>query len=227
MRPKSNHTPEEPEDPEAPEDPVSIPDHFHIVRAVNDAHPQLLQRNDHDSVKEFYWRAAWALHQSDPRFGFLSKSPGEAHQVIEGTRTAEDAVAYGDVDECVDIITNVLGNGPAHPAWQVVPRRSTNTWIQPPAFRGTGGGGGGTGGGGGPKTEIDKLRDIVQDLRAEIGALNERVVTLQDEALHYGSPIALRTDSGNVICAEGGGGSGINASRTDAGPWETFIVEKP
>jgi hypothetical protein len=30
-----------------------------------------------------------------------------------------------------------------------------------------------------------------------------------------------------VICAEGGGGSGINASRTDAGPWETFIVEKP
>jgi hypothetical protein len=214
---------------------VSIPDHFHIVRGVNDAHPQLLQRNDHDSVKEFYWRAAWALHQSDPKFGFLSKSPGEAHQVIEGTRTAEDAVAYGDDDECIDIITNVLGNGPAHPAWQVVPRRSTNTWIQPPAF-GTGGGGGGggggtsgggSGGGGGTKTEIDKLRDIVQDLRAEIGALNERIETLEDDALQYGSPIALRTDSGNVICAEGGGGSGINATRTDAGPWETVIVEKP
>ena len=214
---------------------MSIPDHFHIVRGVNDAHPQLLQRNDHDSVKEFYWRAAWALHQSDPKFGFLSKSPGEAHQVIEGTRTAEDAVAYGDDDECIDIITNVLGNGPAHPAWQVVPRRSTNTWIQPPAF-GTGGGGGGggggtsgggSGGGGGTKTEIDKLRDIVQDLRAEIGALNERIETLEDDTLQYGSPIALRTDGGNVICAEGGGGSGINATRTDAGPWETFIVEKP
>jgi hypothetical protein len=208
---------------------VSIPDHFHTVRAVNDAHPQLLQRNDHDSVKEFYWRAAWALHQSDPRFGFLSKSPGEAHQVIEGTRTAEDAVAYGDADECVDIITNVLGTGPAHPAWQVVARRSTNTWIQPPAFSAAGGGGGGTGGGsgGGTKTEIDKLRDIVQDLRAEIGALHERIVTLEDKALHYGSPIVLRTDSGNVICAEGGGGTGVNAARADAGPWETFIVEQP
>src|SRR5687767_13954667 len=91
--PKSNHTLEQPEDPEEPGDPVSIPDHFHIVRGVNDAHPQLLQRNDHDSVKEFYWRAAWALHQSDPKFGFLSKSPGEAHQVIEGTRTAQDAAA--------------------------------------------------------------------------------------------------------------------------------------
>jgi hypothetical protein len=229
--PKSNHTLEEPDEPEAPEEHVSIPDHFHVVRAINDAHPQLLQKNDHDSVKEFYWRAAWALHQSDPKFGFLSKSPGEAHQVIEGQRVANDAVAYRDAAECVDIIVDVHGDGPAKPAWQVVPRRSTNTWVQPPAFRG-GGGGGGAGTGGSATTgvtsaEVDKLRNIIQDLAAEVGALKERVAALEDAALHYGSPVILRTDSGHVVCAEGGGGGVINAARTNAGAWETFVVEKP
>ena len=120
---------------------MSIPDHFHVVRAVNDAHPHLLERNDHDSVKEFYWRAAWALHQHDPRWGMLSKSGGETGQEIEGAgRVAEDAVAFKDVTPIVDIIAGA--NNPPHRAaatWQVVEqRRESNKWVKPPAFRGEG-----------------------------------------------------------------------------------------
>ena len=87
----------EPEEPEEPKEPtVSIPDLSHVVRAVDEVHPHLLQTNDADAVREFYWRAAWALQQVDSRFGMLSKSAGENHHVIAGQRVALDAVAYGE-----------------------------------------------------------------------------------------------------------------------------------
>jgi hypothetical protein len=128
--------PPPPPDPEPEPKPV-IPDHFHVVSAINDAHPHLLAKNDHESVKEFYWRAAWALHLHDPRWGMLSKSGGETGHEIDGAgRVAEDAVAYKDVTPIVDIIAGA--NNPPHRAgatWQVVEqRRESNKWVKPPQF---------------------------------------------------------------------------------------------
>ena len=218
----------EPPDPPDPEPPVSIPDFFHIVRAIHDANPQLLQRNDHDSVKEFYWRAAWALQQADGKFGFLTKSPGEAGQVINGVRVAEDAVAYGEADECVDIIANVLGNGPAHPAWQVVGRRSTNLRADVPPFE--------TPGTPPPPPPPPPVGGVVvprQDefaaVVAELHALEARVNALEqrpgsEPARIDGVRVAIETENGHIFCAEGGGGDEVNATRRDAGAWETFTL---
>jgi hypothetical protein len=36
---------------------------------------------------------------------------------------------------------------------------------------------------------------------------------------------ALQASNGQYLCAEGGGGGGLNANRNALGPWETFIVE--
>ena len=216
---------EEPIDPDPidePEaEPVSIPDHFHVVRAVNDAHPHLLQKNDHDSVREFYWRAAWALHQHDPRWGMLSKSGGETGQEIQGAgRVAEDAVAYKDVTPIVDIISGA--NNPPHraaAAWQVVEqRRESNKWVKPPAFRGEGASG--------TAAEIRQLRELIQGLRDELAAVTGRLSAIEESALRDGSAVALRTEAGNVLCAENGGGGQVHANRTNPGAWETFVLEK-
>jgi hypothetical protein len=219
-----------PVDDEPEGEPVSIPDLFHVVKAVNDAHPHLLQKNDHDSVKEFYWRAAWALHQADPRFGMLSKSGGETGHEIEGAgRVAEDAIAYRDATPIVDIIAGA--NNPPHRAsavWQVVEqRRESNEWVKPPKFPGDHGGGATAGDAGtGAAAEIRKLQEIVGGFRRELQSLTARLNALEQSALRDGSAVALRTEAGHVLCAENGGGGDIHASRTDPGGWETFVLEK-
>jgi hypothetical protein len=166
-----------PPPPPDPEPPVSIPDDFAIVRAINDAHPHLLQKNDHDSVREFYWRAAWALHQHDPRWGMLSKSGGETGHEIDGAgRVAEDAVAYKDVTPIVDIIAGA--NNPPHAGkatWQVVEqRRESNEWVKPPQFPGTVT----------PKPEEPKPEPPkpTEDWGAKILALSKRVEAAEQSA---------------------------------------------
>jgi hypothetical protein len=159
-----------------PEPPVSIPDHSHVVRAINDAHPHLLQKNDHDSVKEFYWRAAWALHVHDERWGMLSKSGGETGHEIDGAgRVAEDAVAYKDAVPILDIIAGA--NNPPHAGkatWQVVEqRRESNKWVQPPQF-----------GAVTPKPEEPKPEPPkpTEDWGAKIAALSQRVEAAEQSA---------------------------------------------
>ena len=43
-------------------------------------------------------------------------------------------------------------------------------------------------------------------------------------ALMSGQRIALRTENGQYLCAEGGGDGEIVANRTAVGPWETFTI---
>ena len=50
---------------------------------------------------------------------------------------------------------------------------------------------------------------------------------LEAASIKYGLSIALRTGNGHVICAEGGGGNEVNATREIIGSWETLLVEKP
>ena len=208
-------------------EPVSIPNDFAVVKRVHDAHPHLVAQNSKASIKEFYWRAAWALHQHDARWGMLSKSEGENHQVIEGVRVSVDAVAYKDEEPVVDILSSA-GDGPGtgRITWGVdEDRRESNRWVQPPPFRAIDGGTGGTGGTTDNRTQ--ELRDLVSALRNDVAALQARIASLENGTLRYGAPIILRTNAGNVICAESGGGAAVNATRTEAGPWETFVLEKP
>src|SRR6266516_7213366 len=37
--------------------------------------------------------------------------------------------------------------------------------------------------------------------------------------------VHFRTSSGDYLCAEGGGGGEVNATRTAAGGWETFTLD--
>ena len=64
-------------------------------------------------------------------------------------------------------------------------------------------------------------------LAPRLAALEARVRALEAAAVQYGGPIALRTADGHVICAEGGGGREINATRNVIGSWESFVVVKP
>jgi hypothetical protein len=199
---------------------VSIPNHFAIVQRVHAENPQLIAINSKETVKEFYWRAAWALHQHDPNWGMLTKSDAENHQVIEGLRVSVDAVAYKNEKPIVDILSSA-GDGPGTGGitWGIdEDRRETNLWIQPPPFNTPVDG---------PGIDIQKLRDLVKALRNDLTMLQGRISALENGTLRYGAPIILRTHSGNVICAESGGGAGVNATRTEAGPWETFVLEKP
>ena len=43
--------------------------------------------------------------------------------------------------------------------------------------------------------------------------------------LTNGQQVAIQTYNGNFLCAENGGGSIVDATRTAVGPWETFTVE--
>ena len=160
---------------------ADFPDHFHIVRGVHDAHPHLLQRNDEATIKEFYWRAAWALHQADARWGMLTKSAGEAGHDIPGVgRVAHDAVCYVDRVPIVDIIAGAMNPGhPAAPAWGIAQeRRESNKWVAPVRY---------------PEKPVDPpdddlaaaIRTLQADLqatRARLSELEARPVFTGDEA---------------------------------------------
>jgi hypothetical protein len=121
---------------EDPEEPVALPNDIAIVEAIDRAYPELLQQNTAETVREFYWRATNALHEVDPKWGMLTKTQGENHQVIGGERVAIDAAAYIGSDEVVDFLTRA-GDGPTAPAdvvWQIKPRRPENLWLNPVPF---------------------------------------------------------------------------------------------
>lgn len=123
--------------PEEPK-PVSIPDLSQVLRDLNAQFPHLLRQNTADTVREFYWRGGWALHQADPRFGFLSKSDGENGHFINGQRVSVDAYAYAGVDPVVDAISSA-GDGPGTGGltWGIDPhRRESNKWVKPVPFPG-------------------------------------------------------------------------------------------
>lgn len=231
--------PDEPKKPEEPKEPkVSIPNKFHIVEFIHNKYPHLLQKNDAASVKEFYWRAVWALHEDDPKFGFLGKDGGGNHQVIEGVgKVAVDAVAYGDTDEVVDIIVNAGGETPAGPSWGVHGRRDSDKWKQPVPFDGKA-----------PEKPVEPgkpatpvtldalvaslIEKVVAPLREEIKKLSEREVVVDLPALpdfsqfvRNGDSIALRSQKNSKLLCVDGGDVAV-ANRDAAGSWESFNIEK-
>jgi len=75
-----------------------------------------------------------------------------------------------------------------------------------------------------PVSDTDpNLAAKVAALEADLTALKARVREL--ETARRSTRVALRTDNGRYLCAEGGGGGEVNATRPTPGPWETFSVE--
>lgn len=126
--------------PEPEPEPMPPPNRIDIVRAIAAQFPHLLTTNTHETIAEFYWRTVWALHQADPKFGFLTKSAGENHVVIEGQFYAVDSCAYQGWDGVVDFINSATGgpNEPASPSWGEDVKRPENVWAQPFPFVGSG-----------------------------------------------------------------------------------------
>lgn len=89
-----------------------------------------------------------------------------------------------------------------------------------------------TGGGGDDgDTGIDELDDRVEALEREVKALSEQVSFLTATMLMDGSKVALQTDNGKYITAEGGGGKKADqqplaTDRTNANAWETYTIHK-
>jgi hypothetical protein len=129
--------------PPAPEPPpqettVEIPDHFSIVQAVSDAHPQLLAANNKETMTELLWRIVTALREHDPQWGLLSKSAGENHTLIGGLRVGVDSLAYNGADQIVDIFRAAWdGPGTGGLTWGIDERRPSNARVTPPPFPGT------------------------------------------------------------------------------------------
>jgi hypothetical protein len=77
--------------------------------------------------------------------------------------------------------------------------------------------------------DTSRLEAILAALINQATALEARVKELearpQTPAASFPQRIALRTENGHYVCAEGGGGGEVNATRTAAGGWETFDVE--
>lgn len=79
------------------------------------------------------------------------------------------------------------------------------------------------------KAQFDALVAQVNALTARVQAQAlrlEAVAANQDYAIRTGERVALRTDDGHYLCAEGGGGGEVNATRTGVGGWELFSVER-
>lgn len=72
-------------------------------------------------------------------------------------------------------------------------------------------------------TQIELMKGAIAAQGAMIDTLRATVVA---SAPINGVKVALRTDSGQYLCAEGGGGGEVNASRSQVGGWETFTLEQ-
>jgi hypothetical protein len=84
-------------------------------------------------------------------------------------------------------------------------------------------------GGGAGEGESEGEAPPAQPPVLELDALIKRIDALEAQmkrTLQDGSIVAFKTDNGHFVCAEGGGGAQLNATREDVGGWEKFTLRK-
>jgi hypothetical protein len=236
-------------EPPTPE-PIPVPDiaeHKDVFVNAVLAHPDLLaqlraiaaagdadgwtpdQQSAHAAVRATLLRVgAWAVYQIDPNYGLLKKESGTLGTRADGTKHAVQILMHKS-----GRLVHVLSD--TGPEWSPLPEtdtRAADFWIQPlpegdsvpPVVDPPGT----------PlppeappeATSLDAIvrgliAAAVAPLRAELDALKAR----PQPSGSFPSRIALRTDNGNYLCAEDGGGLAVNATRYAVGSWETFTVE--
>jgi len=191
------------------------PNRMDIVRAVDSDFPHLLTLNTIASCGEFTERVLLRLHAIDPNWGLLSKQPGEkqhrGHGIDSGiylaTQQVVDVIAGAGARDDGDLVS--VGK----PAWSEEPKRPGNNWMLPIAVAG-----------GGP---VDKPPiDLPPAEKPPVSGVDDAAIRriVQDE-LAKPRKVALETHDGrHYLCAEGGGGGEVNATRRSPGVWETFTV---
>jgi hypothetical protein len=215
---------------------VVIPNRFDVVQRVNREHTHLIQTNSLETVTEFLWRVVWALHQEDPRWGFLSKSAGENGTDIPGVgRVAIDAIGYEGEHNSVDIVGSAgdgidpeSGETLGSIGWGEDPhRRVSNKWTKPvpypdwPSEPGE------------PDQtdEYDKLGltigDVLRQLNTEIAGLRADVEQLKAKptggSVKLPKRIALKSDHGTYLTAEHDGR--VTVREEHPAGWQTFELE--
>lgn len=180
-----------PPPPDDEEPPVMAPpNHFATVRAINEQFPHLLKTNTRDTVREFIWRATWALHQRDPKWGFLTKTEGENHFVIKGHRVAVDAVTYQGWDGIVDIVSNnSAAPEPGGVSWGEDVKRPSSEWLQPFPFDSETGNGDDTQNPPPPPPPDNDLDEVLADIAHRLTSI-ETLLALAPTAVDFGKVAA-------------------------------------
>jgi hypothetical protein len=116
---------------------AAVPNRLAIAEQTNREHPRLLRWNTPAACAEYLQRTRAAMPPAD-RFGFLTKSDGEAGYTLpNGHRIALDVLALPDGNR-IDIISGSNNHPlPAGPSWQVIPPehwRPSNVYIDGSAW---------------------------------------------------------------------------------------------
>ena len=179
-----------------------------------------------DSAFQFVMRVADRLKGEG--CGLLQKGPGGENEVVyQGTSYSASRVCYPS-GQIYKVLTDVpSGNGPTWadngtvPASRYRPALPVEGADPNPAE---------------PTGDIRALQSVIAALQAADAAMAARLAALEAAVRATGTParVALRTDNGHYLCAEGGGGGEIHSQRPQPGnpvagyqpgPWETFTVE--
>jgi hypothetical protein len=216
-----------PPPPEPPPVPVTTPNMRANVNAAAATYASLLTANTKASCGQFTEFLALDLYRLDGGWGLLSKQPGENQYNGHGV----DSIIYKPTQQVVDILSNAGAreegeNLSASPTWQEQPKRPGNEWMppfdvppgddDPPDV---------------PPVSVSlidtrNLQAVLKTMMADHAALAGEVAALKARPPQsFPTRIALRTDNGHYLCAEGGGGGEVNATRESAGGWETFTIE--
>jgi hypothetical protein len=134
----------------------------------------------------------------------LRKDAGSHVTLPNGVNVSQDVLMFGD--QGVDILSDAEGAAVA--SWQEK-GQILGEYVDVSAL-----------GSEPPPTPPPPSPLDLTDILRRLDALEKR------QPLIDGVKIALKTDNGHVVCAEDGGGGTVNATRTAAGPWETFTVVK-
>jgi hypothetical protein len=231
MKPVGAVPPPPPPPPEPPPVPVTTPNMRAFIEQVAERYRALLTQNTTVTCGLFTEVAAFELHRADSDWGLLSKQPGENQFMGH----AVDAIIYRKTQQVIDILSNAGAreegeNKDAGVTWIEQPKRHGNDWMQPfdpdrdpdaPPDA--------------PPVPVSALIDT-RKLEAALAALQASDVELRAKVaalearpaggLEFPLRVSLKTDSGNYLCAEGGGGGEVNATRESAGGWETFEIDR-
>lgn len=183
------------------------PDKRHVVEAVFAAHPEINTKVDGERGKIMPFVVA-ALGG----FPWGRKAKDQGKTVFN-----EDGLTYKlpepGMFEIYDIILGGDGKTTGgQPAWDYKGtfRDGENGWFAD------------IGGSTGPGET--KPTQPASDIAARLSTIEAEL----RNCVHFDQPIGLRTkDKSMFVCAEGGGGGEVNATRGSLGGWEQFLPVKP
>lgn len=183
---------------------MTTPNHFEIVKSICEHHwyEGLLKINNVASITELMQHIGTALADKDTNWGYVSKTATEKHIIINGKFVSVDAFIYKPTNQVVDVLSNAVDSGVARPTWQLVEKRAWNNWVE--------------------ITPYTNEEDM-----ATVAELLKRIEDLEKNTIKVNEPVAIVTDDGHYLCAEGGGGYDVNATRTQVGGWEKFKLVRP